>query len=141
MELLAERMNMIEVLILLLSVFLGAMGYLVATFWMAPILRYHEIRHEVTADVIYYRNAIAPTPNDTEMQQRYDARRGANRKHAAELVACYNRLPWWYTKLLKFKHEEPMNAAPMLIGLSNVSREEDAEPRIKYLKQYLRIKD
>ena len=130
---------MIEVLILLLSVFLGAMGYLIATFWMAPILRYHEIRHEVTADVIFYRNAISPTPDNVEMQQRYDARRGANRKHAAELVACYHRLPGWYKMFLKYRHEEPMNAVPMLIGLSNVSREEDAEPRIILLKKYLRI--
>ena len=132
---------MIEVLILFLGVFLGAMGYLVATFWMSPILRYHDVRHEVTADIIYYRNAISPTPDNAEMQQRYDARRGANRKHAAELAACYQRLPWWYKKLLKYRHEEPMNAVPMLIGLSNVSREEDAEPRISLLKKYLCIND
>jgi len=128
-----------EVAILLLSLVAGGCGYLVITFWMSPILRYLQIRHEVTSDLIFYDNVISADNVCDELKKRHEARQESNRKHAAEMGACYYRLPKWYKWLLKRRDENPLVASRELIGLSNSSTEESAYPHIKRLKEAMRI--
>jgi hypothetical protein len=131
--------EMKEVIILLLSLIAGGCGYLVVTFWMSPILRYLQIRHEVTSDLIFYANVISADNVCDELKQRHEARQESNRKHAAEMAACYYRLPKWYKWLLKWRDENPLVASRHLIGLSNCSTHESADPHIQWLKKSLRI--
>ena len=42
----------------IIAIVFGALGYLVTTFWMKPILRYHELRSKVLSDFIYFAQVI-----------------------------------------------------------------------------------
>jgi hypothetical protein len=129
-----------ETLILLCSLVAGGCGYLVVTFWMNPILRYLQIRHEVTSDLIFFANIIILDElGDDDLKKRHSTRQEHNRKHAAEMVACYYRLPHWYKRLLELRQEMPCNASSNLIGLSNCKNRETAETHIKCLKENLKL--
>ncbi len=127
-----------EALTIFLGLLAGGMSYLVVNFWMQPLLRYLEIKHQVTSDFVFYANVIYPGGNE-EMQQRRADRQKSNRRHAAELLASYYRLPLWYRWYLKGKKEDPVKASTALIGLSNANEVVDAEPYIAQLKKELRI--
>lgn len=82
-----------EALIFLFSILAGAASYLVVNFWMNPLLRYLEIKHQVTSDLVFYANVIDATGLNKEMQERRLERQQSNRRHAAEIRAAYYRLP------------------------------------------------
>lgn len=126
-----------EVGILLLSLTAGGCGYLIVTFWMFPILRYLQIRHDVTADLIFFANVIDPSFVNDLLKERHEAGSDSYRRHAAEIAACYYRLPCWYRVILKRRGEDPLTASKNLIGLSNSTKSEQAKPCIQMLKKSL----
>lgn len=128
-----------EVAILLLSLVAGGCGYLIVTFWMSPILRYLQIRHDVTSDLIFYANVIDPNMLNERLKKRHEIGEEAYRRHAAEVAASYYRLPRWYKFLLRRRDEDPLIASKNLIGLSNCANSEQAYPHIQWLKKSLRI--
>lgn len=128
-----------EVAILLLSLAAGGCGYLVVTFWMAPILRYLQIRHDVTADLIFFANVIDPSFVNDRLKERHEVGAETYRRHAAEMAASYYRLPSWYRRILKRRGECPLTASKNLIRLSNCSKPQDADPHIQWLKKSLRL--
>ncbi len=123
-----------ETLILLLSIVAGGCGYLIVTFWSNPILRYLQIRHDVTSDLIFYANVVSGANINEELLKRHDARRVSNRKHAAEMTASYYRLPRWYRYILKKRNENPIEASKNLIGLSNSITNDQATPHLMRIK-------
>ncbi|MFH2218352.1 MAG: hypothetical protein ABII68_01670 [Pseudomonadota bacterium] len=129
-----------EIVLLIFSLLAGASGYLIATFWMNPILRYLNIRHEVTSDLIFYANVMHESNIlGDELKKRADERRVSNRKHASEIAACYLRLPWWYRKLfLEKRKEDPLAASISLRGLSNSSND-TYEKHVNALKKALNL--
>jgi hypothetical protein len=44
--------------ITLLSIVAGAGGYLIATFWVRPILRYKDLKYQIASDLVFFANAI-----------------------------------------------------------------------------------
>lgn len=130
-----------EVIILLCSLIAGGCGYLIVTFWMNPILRYLQIRHDVTSDLIFYANVISTENLSDKLQQLYEERIVSNRRHASEIAACYYRLPKWYRWLLKRHEEDPIKASKSLIGLSNSSTYDQAAPHLKWLKKSICIEE
>jgi len=117
----------------------GGCGYLVVTFWTAPILCYLQIRHEVTSDLIFYANVIDPSVLNNRLKERHEAAVEAFRRQAAEIAASYYRLPGWYRFLLKRRGEDPVIASRNLIGLSNCAKETDAHPHIRWVMKSLKI--
>lgn len=128
-----------ETVILLCSLIAGGCGYLVVTFWMNPILRYLQLRHEVTSDLIFFANVITTDDLCDELKERHNTRRRQNRKHAAEMAACYYRLPHWYKWLLERREEKPLIASSSLIGLSNCNTHDSAKIHIQWLEKSLKI--
>jgi hypothetical protein len=63
------------VVVLIFSLLAGGSGYLIVTFWMNPVLRYLQIRHEVTSDLIFYANVMHETLLGDELKQRANERR------------------------------------------------------------------
>lgn len=122
-----------------LGVFAGGVGFLVIQFWMNPLLRYIEIKHQVTSDLVFYANVIDAGNLNEEMQQRHRDRQEQNRKHAAEIRASYYRLPWWYKQYLKYVKEDPIKASKALIGLSNSNKYDIGNSFTTQLLQSLRI--
>ena len=128
-----------ELWIALLTIAVGAMGYLIANFWVSPILRYRKIKNQVTSDLVFFANAIQLQKLDGTLREDTLARKDANRRLAADLVAINNDLPTWYRWWLAKRHEDPQRASSELIGLSNESDPREAPKRVESVKKYLRI--
>ena len=130
---------MMNVLTILLGFVAGGVGYLVINFWMNPLLRYLDIKHQVTSDLVFYANVIDASMLYEEMEERLKERKERNRHNAAEIRASSYRLPGWYRKHLKRVGEDPIGASKALIGLSNSSKSVDADPFVTKLRNCLRI--
>ena len=79
----------VEMLALFLGILGGGASYLVINFWMNPLLRYLDIKHQVTSDLVFYANVIDARGLNEEMQNKRRERQDQNRKHAAEIRASY----------------------------------------------------
>lgn len=70
--------------ITLLCIMAGAMGYLIATFWVRPILRYREMKSQVASDLVFFANAIELQKLDGSFREDTLLRKDANRRCAAD---------------------------------------------------------
>jgi len=122
-----------------ISVIAGAIGYLAATFWFRPILRYYDLKHNLIVDLIVYANAINPEGMNDFIKNQHEKRVLSLRKHSAEFLACYVDLPRWFKYILTIFKEEPQNASGDLMGLSNTREYNAATARVEKIKKYLRI--
>lgn len=115
----------------------GVIGYWFTTFWMHPILEYHQLRKRVLADMIFYGQVINPDDLNDRLQKMWEDRVVSNRKCSAELTACLMELPCWYICWLGYKGHRPELAAENLIGYSNTREYEAAAKREDRIKEYL----
>lgn len=134
-------------IIVLFSIICGALGFLVANFWIRPIIRYKEIKFQITSDLIYYKDAITDRPYvmkdevNVSRHQKMLERMDANRKRSADLTACYKMLPSFYRKLfLDSRKESPGEACFQIMELSNTLNSEQADKRIAKIQELLKIK-
>lgn len=134
-------MDMEQFLITLLSIGAGALGYLIVTFWVQPILRYREIKYRVAADLVFFANAIELQKLDGTLREDTLERKDSNRRCASELKAIYSELPFWYRLLLKKREENPIEASKELIGFSNSSNRADGLEFAKGIRKNLKIID
>lgn len=125
--------------ITLLSVMAGAIGYLIATFWVRPILRYRDIKSRVASDLVFFANAIELQKLDGSFREDTLQRKDANSRCAADLQAIYFELPCWYRLWLKRRSENPGEASSALRGLSNSSCKDEAKDYIQEVKDNLRL--
>lgn len=123
----------------LLSIAAGAFGYLIATFWVRPILRYRNIRSSVIEDLVFFANAVELQKLDGSLRDDALARKDANRRRAAELGAVLSELPSWYRCLLRVRTENPGAASSELIGLSNSSNRREAKEYVARIERHLRL--
>lgn len=128
-----------QILVTLLTVGLGAAGYLIVVFWFQPILRYRKIKYDVAADLIYYANALDLFKVTGETRPDTQERKDANRKNAAALESISLLLPSWYRRVLKWRGEDLLASSRDLIGLANSSKRDDAVPYIQGIKMHLKI--
>jgi len=131
--------KMIELVAAFIGIIAGAGGYLLATFWFQPILKYREIRSQIISDIIFYANAVKADGMNDAFKQRVLDRMVANRRHSADLAACFHELPCLYRSYLMKIEERPDNASVELMGLSNTSEWEAASQRIDAIQKYLKI--
>lgn len=117
----------------------GALGYLLTTFYVRPVLRYGELRQQIISDLIFYAQVVNADGMSEEIKNRYHARVEANRRHSADLTACYFELPWLYRRCLKIKGHCPETVSTQLMGLSNTSDYDQADLRVKKIKKCLGI--
>ena len=110
-----------------LGLFFGAIGYLIATFWMQPILKYRELRVKVFADFIFYAQVVNALGLNDKMKELYEQRIISNRRHSADLSAYITELPSWYLWVLHRNGQTPEDAATHLIGYSNTTEYDQAE--------------
>ena len=116
----------VGLLVALIGICAGAIGYWFTTFSVQPILRYRNLRNQVLMDFIYYAQVINADGLNEEMQTLHRERGLANRKTSAALSAAILDLPGWYLWYLKRKGLAPGDAAKHLIGYSNTTDYEQA---------------
>jgi len=126
-------------LITIFSIFCGAVGFLFTNFWFQPILRYRQIKSQIISDIVFYANAINPENLNDEMKQRVIDRMVSNRKHSADLTACFYNLPSFYRFYLRKRGEKPDFASREFMGLSNTTEYESANRRIDKIQELLKI--
>lgn len=135
------RANMDDKLLaVLVGIFGGAVGYLVTTFWMRPILQFRELRMKVFADFIFYAQVVNAEGLNDRMQKLYEDRILANRRHSAELAACITEFPCWYMRWLYLRGLAPELAASHLIGYSNTTDYDQAAKVMRAIKKSLGYK-
>ena len=122
-----------------LAAIVGGVAFLVVNFWMQPLLRYKDVKHQVISDLVFYANAINVDGMNQEMQDRRWDRCRQNRLHAAELKACSYALPSWYRWWLIRRGESAEKASEMLIGLSNSNDFDIAHKFAENLRSALRL--
>ncbi len=128
-----------RVLITLLGIGAGAVGYLAVTFWFQPILRYRETKFRIASDLVFFANAMELQKTDGSIRADTLERKDSNRHCAAELNAIYPELPTWYQCWLKCRTESPAEASSELIRLSNVSSREEAHECVNAIRVALRL--
>lgn len=104
----------------------GAVGYLIATFWVQPILKYRDVRKRVLSDFIYYAQVINADGMNVDMEKLHKERTLSNRETAAELSAAILYLPTWYLLSLEFNGRNPKEAARHLVEFSNTFEYDEA---------------
>lgn len=109
---------------LIFAVAVGGGGYMVANFWMAPLLNYIQAKKKVAHDIVFYANVLGLTNPSELAQARIREGKDSIRRNSAELGACYALLPNWYRKFLEMVGEKPTSAVKALIGLSNTDDQE-----------------
>jgi hypothetical protein len=132
-------MNWAQFWITFLSIAAGALGYLIVTFWVQPILRYRDIKYRVAADLVYFANALDLQKLNGSLREDTLQRKENNRRCASELRAIYSDLPLWYRCVLNWSNEKPLEASTELIELANSSEWRDAEEFIKGVKNNLKL--
>lgn len=134
-------MEMEQFWITLLSIGAGALGYLVATFWVRPILRYGDTKDQIASHLILYANALDVKDSSGNVDKRALERKEKNREDAAQLEAVSRKLPCWYRMTKKILSENPESAVRALISMSNSSDWRTAEPFEKDVRKLLKISD
>jgi hypothetical protein len=123
----------------LLSIAAGAAGYLIATFWFQPVLRYRDVKSQIASDLVFFANAVELQKTDGTMRSDALERKDTNRRRAADLIAIYAQLPVWYRVWLARRPEDPREASQELIGLSNASGRDDAKQYVTNVQRALRL--
>ncbi len=123
-----------------LSIFAGAIGYLVTTFYIRPILQYHELRMKIFADFIFYAQVEIEDGLNDRLKALYEERIKSNRRNSGDLAALLNELPSWYKWWLYRQGQDPEEASRLLIGYSNATEYDGAAKRMKAIKKALGFK-
>lgn len=132
-------MTMNELYTVLISLGAGALGYLIVTFWVQPVLRYRNIRYQIVSDLGFYRDVVNAEGLDASMKQRLDRRVENNRRSAADLTAIFIALPRLYKCWLCIQGIDVQQASSTLMGLSNTYDYDAAAERIKNIQRLLKI--
>ena len=122
----------VTLLVAIIGILAGAIGYWFTTFLMQPILRYRNLKHKVLADFIYFAQMRNAEGLSDDMKKLLRERVLSNRKSSSELTATIQELPYWYLKYLRIKGHQPEEAAKHLIGFSNTT-EYDQSHKIESL--------
>jgi hypothetical protein len=71
----------------ILSILAGALGYLAVNFWIRPIKRYYDLKHDLVVDQIFYANAVNPAGMNDYIHEQHTKRVLTFRKHLAAFLA------------------------------------------------------
>ncbi|BBO80065.1 hypothetical protein [Desulfosarcina ovata] len=120
----------------------GVLGYIIARFWIKPIVRYNIAKRKLDHHLGVYLNMIddlAQTPKKQAGIIQETLRTA--RKHGMDLVSCYSSdLPYWYRLLLESRQESPTEASGLLTNLSKMRDRQQIETRIAEARNKLNLK-
>lgn len=126
-------------IVFLFSLVTGSVAYLLTIFHFQPILLYRQKKLQIASDLVFYADVIDAEGLADHMKQRHIDRNEALRRMSGDIGSIYASLPLWYRKYLAVKNERPMDAARIIIGLSNAEDFEDANQRSEEVLSLLRL--
>ena len=123
-----------------ISFLLGVFGYIIAQFWMRPILRYRKIKQRIASDLKWYLEAQKNESKDPIAWEQIRTGAEIIRGHCVELTDCFSDdLPHWYKLLLESRHESPIDASKHLLALTNIRNLEHADRRMEKIANSLNL--
>ncbi len=121
------------------SFILGAVGYIIVTFWIKPISRYIKTKKMIFSDFSNCKSGLTK-PNWIK-SKKAKSRLKDLRKSCSDLVYIYNDdIPHWYRLLLVSRKESPAGASDPAMRLSNITDPEHAAKRLDEIKTHLLFK-
>lgn len=107
---------------------LGSFGYILFRFWFSPMMRYRKIKKTIRSALMAFDSA--------------ESKKTQLRQYAATLSSVYeDALPYWYRMLLEKRNEDPVQAASLLMKLSNTRDKTHAARQTKEIMVCLQIGD
>lgn len=120
----------------------GVFGYIIARFWVRPLVRYQITKRKLNRNLSDYLSRVDDAPGNPSGPLPTDAASlHAARRHGMALVACFNKdLPYWYRLLLESRRESPMEASGLLTNLAKLRDRRQIEKRIAEARHKLNLK-
>lgn len=121
----------------------GLLGYIIARLWIKPIVRYNITKRKLDHELTRYLAQMneSAEPDKRVAQHRGDAMLRTARRHAVDLVSCFNaEIPYWYRLLLDSRKESPTDASGLLTNLSKMRNREQVKNRIELTRQTIGLK-
>lgn len=117
----------------------GLLATIVAKLWIKPIARYKISKRKLDArltDCLAQMEATVAGPEQAAQIKQVDAMLRSARKHAMDLVSCYQAdIPYWYRLLLESRHRSPTDALGLLTNLSKIHDPQQVKERIRSVRQ------
>jgi len=112
------------------------MGYVIAKFWVQPIIQYRSIRKRVIQNLADYLNSFNQEDESENFHGVINRKAKEMRCHIMELKECFNDLlPVWYKMVLQNRGEFPEKIADHLMVLSNTRNYHNARNRMEKIRQ------
>lgn len=109
-----------EIANILLTISFGALGYFLANFWMAPVIRFRALKERIHADLVFYANVLhnpQSEPDDLSDRTTQELRRNASELFALDSVMISLKT---FRSLMRIpKTEKIEEAASSLVWMSN----------------------
>lgn len=117
----------------------GLLATIVAKLWIKPITRYVICKRKLDAqltDCLAQMEATGTGPEEAAQSKQVDAMLRSARKHAMDLVSCYQAdIPYWYRLLLESRQTSPTDALGLLTNLSKIRDAQQVKERIRSVRQ------
>jgi len=112
----------------------GVIGYIIARFWVKPIVRYTITKRKIRRDLSNYLALIEmkeSTNGNHSTAMSGDVMLKKSRKNTIELASCYTEeIPYWYRLLLDSRGVSPVEASGLLTNLSKIRDKQQVKERI-----------
>jgi hypothetical protein len=121
----------------------GVIGYIIARFWVRPIVRYTITKRKIKRDLSNYLafveiNKKANDPLSNAGSSGVMLKKA--KQYTMELTSCYTKeLPYWYRLLLDSRGESPVEASGLLTNLSKIKDNRQVNDRIVRAQEKLGI--
>ncbi|MDX9788565.1 MAG: hypothetical protein RBT11_17440 [Desulfobacterales bacterium] len=107
---------------------LGSFGYILFRLWFSPMMQYRKTKKNIRAALMGFDSA--------------ESKKTQLRQYAATLSSVYyDTLPYWYQLLLEKRNEDPIQAASLLMKLSNTRDKTHASRQTKEIMACLQCEN
>ncbi len=111
----------------------GVLGYIIARFWVKPILGYSIAKHKLDSELSRYLS------HDMDASDGNAALRTA-RRLSMDLVTSYNeKIPYWYRLFLDSRQESPVKASGLLTNLNKIKDPQQRQTKIDAARNELKL--
>ena len=119
----------------------GVIGYIIARFWIRPIVRYTMTKRKIRRDLSNHLAIIEMkehTNGSAKSAKSSAAVLQKAKKNIMSLASCYSEeIPYWYRLLLDSRGESPVEASGLLTNLSKIKDNRQVKDRIAQAQRKL----
>ena len=132
-------MNPVIYAIAMVSFLIGSFGYVLVRFLVVPVVQYGWMRKKIARLLAEHRTGAGQTPSKSGNKGGSAGKR--MRRLSDELTTCYtDHLPRWYRLYIEDRRgQSPLDAARILMALSNTRDPAHAAGQIERIRRCLKL--